>query len=130
MLEFTSDKYRACVGMNQEGLLQVYAKEHPFRKQVYLPDGSIEFHLEPTTKSERLLMSHFNRTAVFAATYGGDKMTWWVDREAGACRQSDAICTTREIRGALKNCGFTPQEITKLLTLCRRRRWDHCPRQA
>jgi len=130
MIEIKNSEYRASV--NREGLLQVWAERHPFVKQVYKSDGSVEVHTEPTTKSERTLYQHLSRTPVFAAGYGKIKKSkgYWVDREAGVCRQNDVFCSGKEIGGALRNCQFSKKEINQLLSRCRRHQWDHCPRQA
>ena len=128
MFETLSAEYRAVV--ENDGLLKVYnLGDHPFRKTVYRPDGSVEIHTEPTSKAERILVAHMSATPVFAAGYDG-KQHYWVDRAAGACRQSDVLLSGRAIGKALWNCGFLLKDIKKILMRCRQHRWDHCPRQA
>jgi hypothetical protein len=127
MKEFKSDKYLAAVTHN--GLLTVTNGPPVLHKTTYKNgvESQEEVNLENVTDSvDRRLLEYRRSAPVFEATWAGH-CQWNVDLDCGFQRYN-GIKTNGEVKKALKNCHFDKEQIDEIVALCKKAKWDYCPR--
>ena len=116
--------------VHPDGLLQVFAKARSLTKLRAGPEGVSQEEVDLSNvdnESDRKLLEGLNRMPMISATYAGDRV-WNCDVDAGFQRLRVARTGTT-ISCTMKKWGFKKEVITRVLSLCRKHKWDYCPRQ-
>jgi hypothetical protein len=128
--EFLSEKYRAVV--NDDGLLTVRNGPPVLQKTKFFPDGGVDVQFvtqeNAVEDSDKKFLAAKAGAPVFLACHAGGQ-DWNVDIDCGMQR-FNGIKSGKELRIALKNCGFGKAQIDLILKLCKKTpKWDYCPHQ-
>jgi len=132
-MKFTSDTHRAVC--TEDGLLRVWriiervVTETTYEKGKPLDPSSDRLHTLSSTSDPLVkdLLEGLERTPTFAATYaGGEEFN--IDAEAGFQRWQ-GMKTKKEVKAALKVCGFDTTQAQKLVTKAKKTVHKYCPRQ-
>lgn len=128
--EFTSEKYRATV--SEDGLLTV-TNGPPVLHIVHFAPGGIASEQyvtreTATTQADRDLLAAKAGAPVFVACRAGGE-DWNVDIDCGMQR-FNGVKPSKELRKALKNCGFSKAQVDTMLKICKKApKWTYCPHQ-
>ena len=125
MMEYTSGTHKAV--LEEGGILNVYTLA---RKEVRVTSsnasGGIAVSIvdeEHASGSLKEVLVHANRSPAFTATYAGNR-EWNLDIDCG-CLRKDCVLPTKELTAALSKCGFCAEVRRKLLTFCRKHKYDY-----
>lgn len=124
-MEFTSETHRAI--LKEGGILDVYQLA---RKELRVTSsnasGGVDVAIldeEHASGSAKKMLVFANRTPTFTATYAGNR-EWNLDIDCG-CQRWDGVKSSRELSQALSNCGFCVEVRRKLMTFCRKHKYNH-----
>lgn len=126
---YTTETHRAVVGA--DGFLAVYpTSTRTLTETTYTQGGVSVYHAKAGDNTPAgQLAAVMERFPLFAGTVDEDDLTTWhVDIDCGFQRWAGCQ-TNRQVRAALRKCGFEKADIDAMVKRCRAHPWRYCPRQ-